>query len=82
MRNFYSVVPAPRLVCVELNPGPAPISEDTRMRAVALYQNARWKVTRIAKELKIKVNTVKGIVAKYEETGSVKNHQDKAESGS
>ncbi len=73
MRNFYSVVPAPRLVCVELNPGPAPVSEDTRMRAVALYQNARWKVTRIAKELKIKVNTVKGIVAKYEETGSVKN---------
>ena len=48
-------------------------SPRTQEWGLSLYQNARWKVTRIAKELKIKVNTVKGIVAKYEETGSVKN---------
>ena len=77
MKKFYvKVVPPPQLVCVELNPGPrtrGPISEDKRMRIVALYQNARWPKNKIAKELDVTPETVTSVVAKYEETGSVKN---------
>ena len=73
---YVEVVPAPRLVCVELNPGPGhrgPVSEDKRMRAVALYQNARWSEKKIGRELNLKAETVTKIVRKYEETESVKN---------
>jgi transposase len=68
-------VPAPRLVCIETNPGPPGsgrrLSEKNRWKAVFYTEDLHWKPEGIARKLKTTRQTVHDILNRYEETGSV-----------
>ena len=67
------VVPAPRLVCVELNPGPATIGERKREKIITLLQDVGLGVSETARALNTTRQTVQETKKKYAETKSVKN---------
>jgi transposase len=67
-------VPAPLLVGVELNPGPKKIlSEWTRSQIVSFVNEAGKSIREATRHFKVKRNTVKDILRKAKETGSVAN---------
>lgn len=75
-------MPAPRLVCIETNPGPAGterrLSEKDRWRAVIYTEDLHWKPEGVAKKLRTSKQTVYNTLKRYDETGSV---VDKPRSG-
>jgi transposase len=69
-------VPAPRLVCVELNPGPGRgknLSEEEKWRIIFNWKDLKLNPNQIAKKLKKDYHTVDDLITKYQETGSVKD---------
>ena len=67
-------VPAPLLVGVELNPGPKKIlSEWTRSQIVSFVNEAGKSIREATRHFKVRRNTVKDILRKAKETGSVAN---------
>jgi transposase len=66
------MIPAPRLVGVELNPGPA-LSDDQRKEILTLHNKAGFGSRRIAETLKIGRRTVQRVLKKYQENETVKN---------
>ena len=67
------MVPAPRLVCVELNPGPRTLSERKREKIATLIEDAGLGISETARTLKTTRQTVQKTMKKYAETKSVKN---------
>jgi transposase len=66
--------PAPRLVGIELNPGPDDTSrEDQRKEIVTLHEKAGYGSRRIAKELKIDRGTVQRVLKKFKTKKTCKN---------
>jgi len=75
MKNQLSV-PAPGLVCVELNPGPrrSPrLTEEKRWRVVHLHNDMGLGPTAIAERVGIHRNTATAILDKYQATGTIKD---------
>ena len=73
-------VPAPRLVCVELNPGPKPgkkpksgrhLSEEDRWRIVFLRNDVNLSLREIAQRIPTTQATILSVLKKYTETGTV-----------
>ena len=67
-------VPAPHLVGIHPNPGPGrkvPLSEEQRWKVVFLRNENKLSPNQIAKKMKIKYETVTGILEKHEATGTV-----------
>ena len=76
MSRIKNTVPAPRLVCVELNPGPRHtprLTEEQRWRVIHLSTEDHLRPWRIAKTMNIAVSTVQDLLRKYSETGSVRD---------
>jgi len=63
-------VPPPRLVCVELNPGPEEIDFATRNQVIG-YLKAGGSVPAAAKQFHVSKSAVKQLRKKEKETGSV-----------
>jgi len=69
-------VPKPRLVCVELNPGPGAalrLSEEKRWRVVHLSTEMHLSARAIAKRMEINRSTVDALLKKYHETGAIRD---------
>jgi transposase len=74
-------VPKPRLVCVELNPGPGrkthgrgiKLDEPTRLKIACRVVDSHKSIKGTARKYRIERNTVKSIVAKYKESNSVRD---------
>jgi transposase len=66
-------VPSSPLVCVELNPGPTPIDNDTRQKIIWYKQDAGLSIHEISKKLGVTRQTIQNLLQKYKETGSVLN---------
>jgi len=66
------VVPPPRLVCVELNPGPPKLDTETRAKVIG-YLEAGKSIPEAAKHFNIGISTVKNLKRKVTRTGSVAN---------
>jgi len=67
-------VPRPRLVCVELNPGPGrghEWSEEQKWRVVLLWKDQGKEPATIAEELNINSQSVARLIEKYKKTGTV-----------
>ncbi len=68
-------VPAPRLVGIELNPGPGKVgnrhSEEKRWRVIFNHKDLKKTPAEIAHSLKMNEKTVHNIIEKYERTGTV-----------
>ena len=65
-------VPAPPLVCVEVNPGPRGsrrLSEEQRWLIIHLATEDRRSPTAIAKRVGVSRPTVYAVLGKYHETG-------------
>lgn len=77
MTNFKEkYVPAPRLVCVELNPGPGRgkhLKEEEKWRIILNWKDLKLSPNQIAKKLKHKPEHVTTLIEKYKQTGSVKD---------
>lgn len=73
-QNSPKLIPAPRLICVELNPGPGrghEWSEERRWEIITKWNQEGKSIHAIAKELGIDRRNVKRLIEKYKETGSV-----------
>jgi len=70
--GITKVVPQPRLVCVELNPGPPKVSEMKRERIMGFLE-AGGTPAEAAEQYERSKSTITRLQAKVEETGSVKN---------
>ena len=66
------MVPAPRLVCVELNPGPA-LTEEKRSEIFTLRNKAKMSLNQVAAAMHVDVSTVKRTLKKYKKKPSLKN---------
>jgi transposase len=66
-------VPAPPLVCIEVNPGPAPLDVMTRWKIIWYKQDAGLSLHEIERKLGVKREHIREILKKYHETGSVLN---------
>lgn len=66
-------VPAPRLVCVELNPGPAPLSKDTRRKIIWYKEDAGISIHEICRKTGVTRPNIRAVLKKYKESKSVKN---------
>jgi transposase len=64
-------VPAPRLVCVELNPGP--FDNETRSKIVWWKNDVGLSTHAIAKKYNSEPKIIRNVLKKYRETGSVAN---------
>lgn len=67
-------VPAPRLVCIELNPGPGrghQWSEEQKWRIITLWKYQGRSLHAIAEELEVDRRNVKRLIEKYKKTGKV-----------
>ena len=76
MSRIKTTVPAPRLVCVELNPGPrrSPwLTEGQRWRVIHLSTEDHLRPWSIAKKMSIAVSTVQDLLSKYAQTASVRD---------
>lgn len=74
-RISHKFVPAPRLVCIEVNPGPGrghEWSEETKWRIITLWKYERKSFHSIAKALNVDRSNVRRLIKKYEETMSTK----------
>lgn len=74
VEKSYIFVPAPRLVCVELNPGPPRskhLTDEEKWAVISLWKIDKVGTRAIAKKLKIRRKNVKQLIHKYQETGSV-----------
>jgi transposase len=65
-------VPAPILVCVELNPGPERLGDENKWRIIIYKKDFKMSDYEIAKKMGISHHTVSDVYARYEETGDVK----------
>jgi transposase len=66
-------VPAPRLVCIELNPGPAPLSKEIRRKIIWYKEDAGLSLHEIERKLGVKRENIRAILKKHHETGTVSN---------
>lgn len=69
-------VPASRLICIELNPGPGSgvhLDEATRLRIVTLNQDAAMTPTQIARKVQVSRQTISRVLSKYRRTRTVKD---------
>jgi transposase len=66
-------VPAPRLVCIELNPGPAPLSKDTRRKIIWYKEDAGISIHEISRKTGVTRLNIRAVLKKYKESKSVKN---------
>ena len=67
---------APRLVCIEPNPGPRRsqrLNEEERWRVIHLSTEMHLSIRRIAKRMEISTHTVSNVLSKYHQTGGVKD---------
>ena len=67
-------VPPPRLVCIELNPGPGrghQWSEEQKWSIITLWKHEGKSLHAIATELGVDRRNVKKLIEKYKETGTV-----------
>ena len=67
-------VPAPRLVCVEENPGPrpsTPLEEEKRWKIVFFKKEMKLNNSQIARKCKTTRSTVLDTLQRYEQTGTV-----------
>jgi transposase len=74
--RIQQAVPAARLVCVELNPGPrrSPrLTEEQRWRVIHLSTESHLSIRRIAKQMKVAKKTVEDLLHKYSKSGSVRD---------
>ena len=76
------VVPAPRLVCVELNPGPATIGERKREKIMTLLQDVGLEVSETARALNTTRQTVQKMRKSMPKQSRSKIDPDKVESES
>jgi transposase len=65
-------VPPPRLVCVELNPGPPKMTDSTRERIIGFLE-AGGTPAEAARQYNVTISSVTRLQEKVKETGSVKN---------
>lgn len=66
-------VPPPRLVCVELNPGPQEIAYDTRVKIIGCVEDAGMGVSETARKYNVDRSAVKKIMKKWRERKLVGN---------
>lgn len=66
------MVPPPRLVCVELNPGPPKMTEQKRERVIGFLE-AGGTPAEAAKQYDVTISSVTRLQEKVKETGTVKN---------
>ena len=73
---LQKIVPAPRLVGVELNPGPRRgehMSDEERWAVINLWNIENLGTRKIAKKLNLQRKNVQHLIRKYNETGTVSN---------
>lgn len=74
VKKCPKVVPAPRLVNVELNPGPRSgqhLSEEQKWGVINQWKVDKLGAKSISKKMKISLKSVKNIIRKYKETNSI-----------
>ena len=78
---LQKIVPAPRLVGVELNPGPRRgenMSDEERWAVINLWNIENLGTRKIAKKLNLQRKNVQNLIRKYNETGTVSRKKTKA----
>ena len=74
-KNIVNFVPAPTLIGIHPNPGPTrgqEWTEEEKYRVIVRWKYDRKSIHAIAKEMNSDRTTVRRLIQKYEETGSVK----------
>ena len=84
-KKWQNFVPAPRLVCVELNPGPKrgkKLREEQKWGVINLWKIEKQGSRTIAKKMGISRTSVQNLIHKYKEPGPSPTDLDKGENAS